>query len=587
MGYSNPIIPGFNPDPSVCRVGQDYYLVTSSFEYFPGVPIYHSRDLFHWEPIGYCLTRESQLPLHNCRSSGGIYAPTLRHRKGVFYMTTTNTTGGGNFYVTATDPAGPWSEPIWVKAAGIDPSFFFDEDGRTYYQSSQDKASGKPVSLCEIDLATGELTGGSRSIWPGTGGSWPEGPHLYKRDGWYYIMIAEGGTETGHMETIARSRSLWGPYDSCPRNPILSHRFRSSIIHGTGHADLVEAHDGSWWMVFLAFRHAGNGLHHLGRETFLAPVAWDTDGWPVVNGGQGITLDMAVQTLPPVPLGPARGPDFDGFDGPGLAFCWNTVRSPAEVRYSLAERPGCLSIWGNRHTLDAVASPAFVGRRQTELDCTAAVRMEIAGIADGEEAGLAVFYNDSASYAISVAGCAGRHVIRVRRKAGDMEMVSYEQPFDGIDVTLALLADRGRYFFGYGADLDAAVENLVASGSSRFLSSEVYPGTFTGVYLGMFATGNGHDCMTPVVFDDFVYEPSIHRSQAGKSIPYREDTPIGTLLDDPRAREILDRLLPGMAEKIDRSSPAMSSPLSPRIAYLVPELTGDLVRDAIEELKTL
>ncbi len=587
MGYTNPILPGFNPDPSICRVGPDYYLVTSSFEFFPGVPIYHSRDLFHWEHIGYCLTRESQLPLKGCRSSGGIYAPSIRHRDGMFYMTTTNTTGGGNFLVSAADPAGPWSEPVWIKAAGIDPSFFFDDDGRTYYLSSRDKKTGLPIALCEIDLATGDLIGESRSIWPGTGGSYPEGPHLYKKDGWYYVMIAEGGTEAGHMETIARSRDLWGPYEPCPRNPILTHRYRMSVIHGTGHADMVEAHDGSWWIVFLAFRHSGYGLHHLGRETFLAPVTWDGDGWPVVNGGDAIRLDMDVPTLPSVPLGPPRGPDRIGFTGAELDLCWNFIRSESEVKYQLGKPSGKLKLWGNARILDDPASPAFIGRRQTDLDCTVSVRMDASGIGDAEEAGLTVFYNDSAHYDLSVVGRDGIRFIRVRRKAGDMEMIPFEQRFDGDEITFVLMADRSRYHFGFGRDFDDAVGSLVASGSSRFLATEVYPGSFTGVYIGLYSTGNGHDCANPAVFSEFTYDPFLRRNAEGKGIPYRNDTPLGTLLGDPGAVAVLDRRLPGLSATIDRSSPALAAPLSPRLAMMRPGLTEADIRLAMDEILAL
>ena len=587
MGYTNPILPGFNPDPGICRVGIDYYLVTSSFEFFPGVPIYHSQDLVHWEHIGYCLTRESQLPLLGCRTSGGIYAPTLSYHQGVFYMTTTNITGGGNFFVTATDILGPWSEPVWVNAAGIDPSFFFDDDGKVYYMTSLDKKSGKRISLCEINAVTGGLIGESRSVWPGTGGAAAEGPHMYKINGWYYVMIAEGGTGTGHMETIARSRDPWGPYESCPHNPIMTHRFHGSIIQGTGHADMVQAHDGSWWLVFLAFRHTGGNFHHLGRETFLAPVEWDTDGWPVVNGGKPITINMPVPTLPMVLLGPARGADFDGFDGPDLAVCWNIVRTPSQLRYSLSEKPGKLSLWGNPYTLDDIATPAFVGRRQTELEMTVAVRMETAGIANGEEAGLAVYYNDNASYAISVIGRNGSRFIRVRRKAGDMVAIPYEQPFDGTEVTFAMVADRSRYYFGFGGDLDAAIGNLVASGSSKFISPEIYPGTWTGVYLGMFATGDGHECETPVAFDDFVYKPFIYRTSEGKSMPYRDDTPIGTMMGDPCARQVLDRMLPGLLDKIEPSSLFTSTALSADLARLMPAWSSEAILAAREELKKL
>lgn len=274
--FSNPIIPGFYPDPSMCRVGNDYYLVTSTFEYFPGVPLFHSRDLIHWRQIGHCLTRSSQLPLEKAGSSGGIYAPTLRYHNGKFYMVTTNV-AVGNFFVYADDPAGEWSEPVWLEHKGIDPSLFFDDDGKVYFTWTTDNQ----IWQCEIDINTGATLTKPRPIWSGTGGRYPEAPHLYKINGTYYLLIAEGGTEYGHMVTLARADSPWGSFESCPHNPILTHRHRgANPIQGTGHADLVEAHDGSWWMVFLAFRTLAHyqNFHHLGRETFLAPVKWDEAG---------------------------------------------------------------------------------------------------------------------------------------------------------------------------------------------------------------------------------------------------------------------------------------------------------------------
>ena len=278
--FTNPIIPGFYPDPSVCRVGEDYYLVTSTFEFFPGVPVFHSRDLVHWEQIGHCLTRPSQLPLQDAEPSGGIYAPTIRYHDGLFYMVTTNVTCGGNFYVTATDPAGEWSDPIYVDQGGIDPSLFFDDDGKVYFVSNGDGC----MSLCEIDPATGVKLAPTVKTWTGMGGRYPEAPHLYKINGMYYMMIAEGGTEYGHMETIARSASPYGPWEPSPRNPILTNRNTTMDmpIQATGHADLVQTQNGDWYAVFLAFRMTQGYFHHLGRETYLAPVVWE-DGFPYIG----------------------------------------------------------------------------------------------------------------------------------------------------------------------------------------------------------------------------------------------------------------------------------------------------------------
>lgn len=272
QSYQNPIIPGFHPDPSVCRVGDTFYLVNSSFQYYPGVPIFQSKDLVHWQQIGNVLDRNSQLPLKGTSSWQGIYAPTIRYHAGTYYLITTNVGNGGNFMVTAQNPAGPWSEPVWLKQQGIDPSLYF-EDGKCYMVSNP----GDAIWLCEINPQTGEQLTESKKLWQGDGGRYPEGPHIYKKDGYYYLLISEGGTELAHHLTIARSKHIDGPYESNPDNPILTNCSRlgqTLQIQGTGHGDFVQAADGSWWMVFLAYRNYGGSYHHLGRETYLAPVEW-------------------------------------------------------------------------------------------------------------------------------------------------------------------------------------------------------------------------------------------------------------------------------------------------------------------------
>ena len=247
--YKNPILPGFHPDPSVCRVGSDFYLVTSSFEYFPGVPIFHSRDLVHWRQLGFVLTRKSQLDLKNAPSSCGIYAATLRHANGRFYLITTNIGRIGNFFVTARRPEGPWSNPIPIDQEGIDPSLCF-ADGTVYYtRNGKGRDFEHPViKQAMIDIETGKLSAKPRTIWKGLGGIWPEAPHLIEIGEWYYLVTAEGGTSYGHSIVVARSRQPFGPFVGCPRNPILTHRDRPrSPIQATGHADWVEHRQ--WRMV--------------------------------------------------------------------------------------------------------------------------------------------------------------------------------------------------------------------------------------------------------------------------------------------------------------------------------------------------
>ena len=494
MKYNNPIIPGFYPDPSICRVGEDYYLVTSSFEYFPGVPVFHSRDLVNWRQIGHCLTRESQLDLHKARSSGGIYAPTIRHHNGKFYMVTTNVSRWTNFIVSTEDPGGEWSDPVTFDGHGIDPSLLFDDDGKVYLTSCSNVQN-------ELDVETGELLTEPRSVWEGSGGRYPEGPHLYKIDGTYYLMIAEGGTEYTHMETIARSSSPWGPFTPCPHNPILTHRSLLNPIQATGHADMIQAHDGSWWMVFLAFRMVGEKqYHHLGRETFLAPVSWTEDGWPVVNGTGSVALEMAADCLPPHPWDPE--PRRDDFDSQELRLCWNFLRNPYEADWSLTDRPGWLRLNGSAVTLDDKDSPAFVGRRQQHFTCRATALLEFDSKQDGDEAGLTAIMNNSHHYEIAVTRLSGKRRIILRRRIGTLAAVVADQPLPDGPVTLHISADPDEYTFRCAAG-DAEMTDL-GKGETRYLSSEV-AGGFTGVYLGMYAVGSGGSAGGPADFDWFEY----------------------------------------------------------------------------------
>ena len=502
--FPNPVIPGFNPDPSVCRAGDDYYLVTSTFEYFPGVPVYHSKDLINWEHIGYCLTRKSQLLLDNCRSSGGIYAPTIRYNNGTFYMVTTNVTDKGNFYVHTKNPAGDWSEPIWVKQGGIDPTLFFDDDSRNYLVTNATADGKTGIALSEINIETGEILSPIRHIWGGTGGRYPEAPHIYKINGWYYLMIAEGGTEYGHMETIARSKNIWGPYESNPGNPILTHRGLPGQylqVQGTGHADLIEAHDGSWWMVFLAFRKAGGDFHHLGRETFLTPVTWNKEGWPEVSPDDVVLPGLKTKTLPLVPVAPQ--PERDEFDKARLDLCWNFLRNPDPALWSLADKPGFLALKGSDITLDQASSPAFVGRRQQHFNCTATTELEFDPAAEGEKAGITVLMNEKHHYDLCITKEGEKRYILLSYRIGNLKHIAYQSPIPPGKVQLRISSEPNWYTFSYLPEGSAAFINA-GKMESRYLSSEV-AGGFTGVYLGMFAEGEGKSPDTPAYFGWFEY----------------------------------------------------------------------------------
>lgn len=512
--YRNPVIPGYHPDPSVCRVGDDFYLVNSSFEYFPGVPIFHSRDLVNWKQIGNVLDRESQLPLKGATSWLGIYAPTIRYHEGTYYMITTNVGNGGNFMVTATNPAGPWSEPIWLKQQGIDPSLYF-ENGKCYMASNPDNT----IMLCEIDPKTGRQLTESRPLWQGTGGRYPEGPHIYKKDGWYYLLISEGGTELAHKLTIARSKKIEGPYTPNPNNPILTNcnmKGQDKQIQGTGHGDLVQAKDGSWWMVFLAYRNFGGSYHHLGRETYLAPVEWNKGQWPVVNGGEAIDTLMTVgsrqakaksnkntiaqaekaekkevekkRTSSFISFVPSDGKTFE------LGPEWVFIQNPDSTKYDRhvvvnestgRVAGGSLRLFGGKD-LNANDRPTFIGRRQESAQMT----VETLVNSSRAEAGLTVYQINDGHLDL----CVNNGYVGVKCKLKNIHYIVREEPVRSAAVKLRISSDGEQYVFEY-SDGGAPFRKLCELNCS-LVSTEV-AGGFTGVVIGMFAQGPG--------FADFGY----------------------------------------------------------------------------------
>lgn len=506
--FKNPVIPGFHPDPSVCRVGEDYYLVTSSFDYFPGIPIFHSKDLVNWRQLGHVLTRESQLPLIGMLPPGysqGIYAPTIRYHDGRFYVITTNISVQKSFYVWAESPEGPWSEPIYLEGwGGVDPSLFFDEDGNVYLTGTANfYGESAGIYQAEIDIASGTLLSERRLIWEGTGGSHPEGPHLYRINGWYYLMVAEGGTEYGHMETIARSRSPYGPFESNPANPILSNRSTPKPIQGTGHADFVQAADGSWWCVFLGIRPVANAKRHiLGRETNLAPVTWNEEGWPVVGNHGRAELEHDAGSLP---LGePIEWVCRDDFESDKLQPAWNFYRNPVPDSWSLTDRAGWLTLRGQACTLNDKDSPAFVGRRQQHLNCEIKTLLEFEPSEEGEEAGLTVFMNEKFHYEVARTIKDGKPKLILRRRVGSMSLLEAEVDYAEPTVILGVQANEVLYTFTYAAPGKEPV--VIGKGETAFLSKEV-AGGFTGVFFAMYATGNGKNTTTPAHFDYLDYQP--------------------------------------------------------------------------------
>lgn len=509
MKYQNPIISGYNPDPSICRVGEDYYIANSSFEFFPGVPVYHSRNLVNWELINYCLTDEEQLYLEKCRPSGGIYAPTLRYHDGEFFMTTTNVTDKGHLIVHTKDLRGKWSAPVWIDQGGIDPTILWD-NGKVYFASTENDEQGRQgIFMCEINPYTGEKYTESICISYGSGGKYPEGPHLYKWFGKYYLLLAEGGTEYGHMVTLFRSDSVWGPYEACPHNPILSHRNHPDMsISCTGHSDIVEDHNGNWWIVCLATRPSGPKeaplmLHHLGRETFLAPVVWNEDGWPVVGNHGTIAMEMD---------GPLPGKDdsyapvcrdfTDDFTDETFSLHYNFLRNPHMENYVRDTNAKELVLKGTEISINEIDSPTWIGVRQKSFEMEAEVTVSLkaketngnavhtekeSAVNTEVRAGITAYYNDSYHYDLYVTKdeqgkakvCLAKHIHDIFAVTASLDVDSTE------DVSLKITSDREYYSFYYKKD---GTYILLGRGLTIGLATETTRTmTFTGTYIGLFA----------------------------------------------------------------------------------------------------
>jgi alpha-N-arabinofuranosidase len=416
-------------------VGDQYYLVNSTFAYFPGVPVYRSTDLVHWEQLGHVLDRPSQLPLDGAGVSRGIFAPTISHHDGLFYMVTTNVSGPGNFYVTARDPVGPWSEPVALEGVdGIDPSFFFDEvTGRAWLVNNGPPPDNKPlydghraIWIQEFDAASGRLVG-PRSIIVNGGVDlaakpvWVEGPHIFRRGEWLYLSCAEGGTSENHSQVIFRAKEATGPWEAWSGNPILTQRDlpadRPLPVTCTGHADYVDAGEAGWWAVFLGCRPYEGNNYITGRETFLLPVTWTEDGWPVIlPRGEVVPYVAQAPALPKtdgecLPTGNFTW--VDDFSDPWLRSDWQMLRTPRDCWWSLGERAGDDAlllrpkyVW----LCSRAEQPAFLGYRVQHARCE--INLDVAVPTDKvTDAGLGVFQGEGWFYFLGVRICPEKGVV--------------------------------------------------------------------------------------------------------------------------------------------------------------------------------
>lgn len=521
---ANPIIPGFNPDPSIVRVGEDYYIATSSFEYFPGVPIYHSRNLVNWTLIGHALSRPEQLDLDGIKSSGGIYAPALRYHDGTFYMITTLVSGGregrpaGHFIVTTKDPRGPWSDPIWIEnSSGIDPSLFFDDDGKVYFASNgrpdeMIEGSHRILWFSELDPVTFQLKG-ERTILDS--GPWLrsglignaiaiEGPHVYKKDGSYYLIAAHGGTGLNHAESIWRGPTPLGPWTVGPDNPIVTHRDQVNLrgINATGHADLVQTPDGDWWMVLLGIRSKDDRNSLMGRETFLVPVDWSGE-WPKVNpAGEAkrVPLTMPAPALPDVTT-PSH--DFyDDFDSERLDLRWNFIRTPRTQWWSFPAGEGLLRLNNRPEEFAEFSQPSFLGIRVPQARARISVNMDFAPKSDGEAAGVAVMRGHEGSYTLVKERVGGQ--VRLAAYA-DKELVAaipWRSELDGpIELTISV---DGLSLDFLARSATMKVPQVIASNVAAPMLGYQRSGRWTGTMAGPFATSRGAASTAHADFQHFV-----------------------------------------------------------------------------------
>ena len=485
MKYTNPVIKGFYPDPSVCFANGKYYLVSSSFQYFPGVPLFESEDLVNWQQIGHVLTRKSQVMLEKINSSGGVFAPTIRYNNGRFYMVTTNDTTHENFYVYTDDIYGEWSDPITVEQNGIDPSLLFDGD-HVYFMSNgtDDKGEGGVVQ-CEIEIVTGKKLSPSKCIWKGSGGRFLESPHMYHIGETYYLMAAEGGTEYGHMITYAKSDSIWGPFTNYPANPVLTNRNKAPyIIQGIGHGDLIQDKNGDWHIMCLWFRqiHMWRAYHILGREVFLIPVTFGEDGW--FTAGVDGTADEEYEIIGDFAQNEKK---VYTFENTKWNVDWCYLRHPVLENYELMADKAILH--GTDINLDQVDSPTFLGIRQRDFNMNLSVDVLI----DQGEAGVTVYSCENEHYDLAIRRAADKdgYEAVLRLNIGGIKHEQKVVCIPSANARLCVGCDGLNYYFtGIPKQADGTETPAIFLGSAqtKYVSKEVSEG-FTGVVLGLYAVG--------------------------------------------------------------------------------------------------
>ncbi len=509
---TNPILTGFYPDPSILQVKNDYYLINSTFSYFPGIPVFHSKDLKNWKQIGNVIDRTSQLDFMGERMTRGLFAPAISYSNGTYYVTCTDIDHDGNFVVTAKNPAGPWSNPVRIpQVRGIDPSLFFDEDGKAYIVYNSDAPDNKPlysghrtIRMYEFDPVTLKVTGDEKQLVNGgvditKKPVWIEGPHIMKRNAWYYLYAAEGGTSVNHSQVVFRSKSVSGPYVPYEKNPILTQRDlpadRKNPITSTGHAQFVDGPDGKTYAVFLAVRPYEGDYYNTGRETFIAPVEW-RDEWPVINPGF-----KEVQYRYPVTFKeikqkgalPQSGNfsytlKFDKQLDPSLLF----LRKPDSTAFSLSKEKG-LTLKLKPETIMEFGSPSFVGKRQQHLYNTLETKLDFTPLDNNEIAGLTVFQSETNFYLAGKSISNGKEVVQLFKGVPGKKIMEVLKEIQldskASSLYLKINAEGDSYSFYYSGD-GKNWSLLMDKVDAKFVSTRT-AGGFVGCIYGMYATSSG------------------------------------------------------------------------------------------------
>ena len=529
LKYANPILAGFYPDPSICKVNQDYYLVNSSFAYFPGLPLFHSTDLVNWKQIGHALERNEQLDLSNAGISRGLFAPTIRYHDSTFYIVCTLIDKKGNFIIKAKDPKGPWSNPVWLNGVyGIDPSLFFDNDGKAYITFNGNPPDNKSlysghrsIRIVEFDVQKMKVVGNNEVLVNGgvdfsRKPIWIEGPHIFKKDNYYYLICAEGGTGSNHTEVVLRSDSVKGPYIPYRNNPILTQKDldpnRQNPISSAGHCDFIEAQNGKWFSVFLGCRPYQDDFYNTGRETFLAPIEWK-DGWPIITHES-----ETIQYQYPVPLPSITkkiSNDFSGnfsfrddFKSKKLNDRFVFLRNPTVGLYTLDTINKQLILPLKATTLSEKYNPAFVGFRQSHLKGEATTSVGFNAKADNEKAGLVVFQNETHYYFICKSIKENNSVVELYRSAlkeGEINelITTVKISNKNKSIQFKIEANNDQYSFYYCEEGKKYV--LLKTMDAKLLST-YEAGGFVGALYGLYSTSNGTETQNTASYHWFAYK---------------------------------------------------------------------------------